>query len=128
MHFFKYLALTALSWTAVTAKKASSSKFDTYLGKQATTAPIELDEKGYNELTATPRDYSLAVLLTALDAKYACTMCREFDLEWSILARSWQRGDRNGEHRLLFGTVDFDQGKNIFIKVCYQGVTLANPC
>jgi hypothetical protein len=118
MHFFKLLALTALSWTAVTAKKAaSSSKFDTYLGKQASSAPFELDEKGYNDLTAAPRDYSIAVLLTARDAKYACKICRDFDAEWKIIGNSWQKADRKGEHRVLFSTIDFDNGRNVFMKV-----------
>lgn len=120
MRFLKLLALTALSWTAVTAKKATANtdRFDTYFAKQASSAPFELDEKGYNELTAAPRDYSLAVLLTARDARYACGLCKEFDPEWSILGRSWQKGDRNGEHRLLLSTVDFDNGRNVFMKVC----------
>lgn len=117
MRFLRLLALTALSWTAVTAKKASTNKFDTYFAKQATSAPFELDEKGYNELTSSPRDYSLAVLLTARDAKYACGICREFDPEWNIVGRSWHRGDRDGEKKLLLATVDFDSGRNVFMKV-----------
>jgi oligosaccharyltransferase complex subunit gamma len=116
MRLLSYLALTALSLTAaVSAKKAAtSSKFDTYYGASA---PVELDEKGYLELTAAPRDYSLAVLLTARDAKYACGICREFDPEWNIVGRSWQKGDRSGQKRVLFGTLDFDQGRNVFMKV-----------
>lgn len=120
MHFLKLLALTALSLsTAVTAanKGASSSKFDTYLGKQASSAPFELDETAYNELTVAPRDYSVAVLLTARDAKYACKVCRDFDLEWKIIGNSWQRADRKGQHRVLFSTIDFDNGRNVFMKV-----------
>ncbi|KAK5241305.1 oligosaccharyl transferase subunit ost3/OST6, partial [Exophiala xenobiotica] len=112
MHFFKLLTLAALSITSVTAKKGSSTKFDTYFAKQASSAPFEIDEKGYNELTAAPRDYSLAVLLTARDARYACGLCKEFDPEWKLLGRSWQKGDKNGAHRLLLSTVDFDNGRN----------------
>lgn len=119
MQLLRFLALAALSLTAVSAKKASTSKFDTYFAKQASSAPFELDEKGYNELTTAPRDYSLAVLLTALDAKYACGICREFDPEWKILGRSWQKGDRNGEHRLLLSTLDFDHGRDVFIRASY---------
>jgi oligosaccharyltransferase complex subunit gamma len=116
MRLLRFLALTALSLTAaVSAKKAAStSKFDTY---HALSAPVELDEKGYQELTASPRDYSLAVLLTARDQKYACGICKDFDAEWNILGRSWQKGDRNGDKRVLFATLDFDQGKNVFVKV-----------
>ncbi|KAJ9500974.1 oligosaccharyl transferase subunit ost3/OST6 [Exophiala xenobiotica] len=120
MHFFKLLTLAALSITSVTAKKGSSTKFDTYFAKQASSAPFEIDEKGYNELTAAPRDYSLAVLLTARDARYACGLCKEFDPEWKLLGRSWQKGDKNGAHRLLLSTVDFDNGRNVFMRLQLQ--------
>lgn len=119
MHLFKYLALTALSLTAVSARKApSASKFNTYLAQQAVAAPIELDETAYAELTTAPRDYSFAVLLTARAPKYSCGICREFDPEWKILGSSWHRQDKTGQHRVLYGTLDFDQGKNVFLQVC----------
>ncbi|EXJ53954.1 hypothetical protein A1O7_09291 [Cladophialophora yegresii CBS 114405] len=119
MRFLRLLALTALSLTAaVSARKAATtSKFDTY---KSNSAPFELDETSYNDLTASPRDYSLAVLLTARDAKYACGICREFDQEWNILGRSWQKGDRSGQSRILFATLDFDQGRNVFMKLQLQ--------
>ncbi|KIW14919.1 hypothetical protein PV08_07704 [Exophiala spinifera] len=120
MHLFKYLALTALSIATVSAKKASPTKFDTYFSKQASSAPFEIDEKGYNDLTTAPRDYHLAVLLTARDARYACGLCKEFDPEWNILGRSWQKGDKHGDHRLLLSTVDFDNGRNVFMKLQLQ--------
>ena len=110
-------ALTALSVIAgVSAKKAATaSRFDTY---RTNSAPFEIDEQSYAELTSSPRDYSLAILLTARDAKYACGICKEFDPEWKVLGRSWQKGDRDGEKRVLLSTLDFDQGRNIFMKVC----------
>ena len=126
MHFLRFLALAALSITSVTAKKAST-KFDTYFAKQASSAPFEIDEKGYNELTTAPRDYSLAVLLTARDARYACGLCKEFDPEWTILGRSWQKGDKNGAHRLLLSTVDFDNGRNVFMRVSKRYIGRALP-
>ncbi len=121
MRLLRLLALTALSLSAaVSAKKAAtSSKFDTY---SSHSAPVEIDEKSYSDLTASPRDYSLAVLLTARDAKYACGLCKDFDPEWSILGRSWQKADRKGEKRVLFVTLDFDQGRNVFMKVGHSGV------
>jgi oligosaccharyltransferase complex subunit gamma len=134
MRFLRLLALTALSLTTVVGAKkpASDGKFDTYFARQASSsAPFELDESGYNELTSAPRDYSLAVLLTALDARYACGLCREFDTEWKILGRSWQKNDRTGQHRVLLSTLDFDQGRNVFMKVYktykYSLATLTTP-
>lgn len=107
------LATLALSLTAVSAKKATNA-FDLFQ-KKAT--PISLTESTYDDLTAAPRDYHSVVILTALDAKYACGICREFSGEWDIIAKSWQKGDKKGKSRVLFGTLDFDQGRNVFVKV-----------
>ena len=113
MRVLQVLAVAALSIASVAAKK-SPSAFDIYQKKQS---PVSLNEQAYDEITSAPRDYYAAVLLTALDAKYACGICREFQPEWDIVAKSWQKGDKKGEHRLLFGTLDFDQGRNVFVKV-----------
>jgi len=113
MRVFQLLTVAALSISSVIAKK-SPSAFDVYRKKQS---PITLNEQAYEEITSAPRDYYAAVILTALDAKYACGICREFQPEWDIIAKSWQKGDKKGEHRLLFGTLDFEQGKNVFVRV-----------
>jgi oligosaccharyltransferase complex subunit gamma len=116
MRLLRIAAVTALTiLSTVTARKAvTTSKFDTL---KTQSFPIELDEKSYADLTTAPRDYSLAVLLTARDAKYACGICKEFDPEWSIIGRSWSKGDRSGEKRVALTTLDFDQGRNVFMKV-----------
>jgi len=119
MRFFQLLAVAALSVSALAAKK-SPSAFDVYHKKQT---PLILTEQTYDELTSAPRDYYAAVILTALDAKYACGICRDFQPEWEIIAKSWQKGDKKGGHRMLFGSLDFDQGKNVFVKVCPQLLT-----
>lgn len=113
MRVLQLLTTLAFSLTAVTAKKAANA-FDVYY-KKAT--PISLTESAYEDLTAAPRDYHTAVILTALDAKYACGICREFSGEWDIIAKSWQKGDKKGKSRVLFGTLDFDQGRNVFVRV-----------
>lgn len=112
MRFFEVLAVAALALTA--AAKKSTNAFDVYHKKSS---PISLTEQSYDELTSSPRDYHSAVILTALDAKYGCEICQKFSPEWDILAKSWQKGDKKGQHRVLFGTLDFDQGRNVFIKV-----------
>lgn len=124
MRVLRYLALAALSVTALAAKKVPTGTYEKY-SKLATSAPLELDEQSYVELSTAPRDYTAAILLTALDAKYACGICKEFDPEWSVIARSWHKGDKKGANRMLFGTLDFDKGRNIFIQVNYGS---ANFC
>ena len=116
MRISNLVAFLALPLASLAAKKPTST-FDKYLAKQASTSPVEIDEQGFNDLTSIPRDYSVAVLLTARHAKYACQICRDFDSEWSIIGRSWQKADRKGEKRVLLTTVDFDTGRNVFMKV-----------
>lgn len=110
MRVFQLLAAAFVSISAVSARKANSA-FDVYVKKPA---PVVLNEQQYEEITSAPRDYYAAVILTALDAKYACGICREFQPEWDIIGKSWHK---KGDHRVLFGTLDFDQGRNVFMKV-----------
>jgi oligosaccharyltransferase complex subunit gamma len=117
MRFLRFLALALVPLTALAAKKPATSTFDTYRTRPF---PIELDEHSYDSITATPRDYYSAVLLTARPAKYACVLCRNFDPEWKILANSWQKADKKGDSRLLFTTLDFDNGRNVFMKLQLQ--------
>ena len=107
------MTAVSLSLSAVAAKKANNA-FDIYHKKAQ---PITLTESAYEDLTAAPRDYHTAVILTALDAKYACGICRDFSPEWDVIGKSWQKGDKKGKNRVVFGTLDFDQGRNVFMKV-----------
>lgn len=115
MYFSKLLIAAFVFVSAVlAAKKSSSSAYDVYAKKSS---PINLDEPQYTDITSGPRDYYTAVLLTALDAKYACGICRDFQPEWDIIGKSWQKGSKKTDGRVLLGTLDFDQGRNIFLKV-----------
>jgi len=109
-------AITAalLPVTTFAAKKSSTDRFDTFRAK---TAPFKLDDASYGKLTNAPRDYAVAVLLTALKPQFGCQLCRDFEPEWELLARSWTKGDKKGESRLLFGTLDFVDGKGTFQSV-----------
>lgn len=81
-------------------------------------APIDLDDTLYDELTSAPRDYHVAILLTALEARYGCILCREFQSEWELIAKSWNKANQPDGIKLLFGTLDFNNGRNTFQKVC----------
>ncbi|KAH6617323.1 hypothetical protein F5144DRAFT_586170 [Chaetomium tenue] len=113
-------ALLSAATGALAAKKTSSERFQLYHSKALSTSPVKLSEASYRELTATPRDYSVAVLLTAMDARYGCQLCREFQPEWELLARSWTGGDRKGESRVVFGTLDFGDGRDVFMSLGLQ--------
>lgn len=92
-------------------------RFEDWHAKLQSSAPLRLDDASYEELTATPRNHSLIVLLTALEARFGCQLCRDFQPEWDLLSKSWARGDRHGESRTLLGTLDFADGKTTFQKV-----------
>lgn len=122
MRLLPTLALALLGWspTATLAAKAKASpeeRFQLYHTKALSSSPIKLSDPAYRELTATPRDYAVAVLLTAMDSRYGCQLCREFQPEWELLSRSWTGGDKKGESRIVFGTLDFTDGRDIFMSV-----------
>ncbi|KAL2264977.1 hypothetical protein VTJ83DRAFT_7487 [Remersonia thermophila] len=99
-------------------KLPPGERFNLFHGKataSSAAAPLKLVEADYRALVATPRDYSVAVLLTAMDARYGCQLCREFQPEWELLARSWTNGDKQGESRVVFGTLDFNDGRDVFM-------------
>jgi oligosaccharyltransferase complex subunit gamma len=117
MRWFQLLAVSLLPFTALAAKKSSNDRFSDFRAKSLSSTPLKLDDAVYNKLTQAPRDYAAVVLLTALETRFGCQLCREFQPEWDLLAKSWTKGDRTGESRLLFGTLDFIDGKNTFQSV-----------
>jgi oligosaccharyltransferase complex subunit gamma len=119
MKVLSFLAASLFSIGAIAAKKDTkdTDRFFDYQSKQLSSAPIKLTDTTYSKLTAAPRNYSAAILLTALDTRFGCQLCREFHPEWDVLAKSWTKGDKAGESRLVFGTLDFLDGKNTFQSV-----------
>lgn len=110
------LALLALEPLAM-AKKTSEERFQEFHAKSVSISPVKLDDTSFKRLTSTPRDYTAMVLLTAIDPRFSCTLCREFQPEWDILASSWAKGDKQGDSRLVFGTLDFADGRDTFMSV-----------
>lgn len=117
MRVLQFLTAALLSTSALAASKKSTDKFQTFHSRAVSSSPIDLDDGNYEHLTSAPRDYSVAILLTALEAKYGCQLCRDFQPEWNVLGSSWTKGDKKGESRMLFGTLDFAKGKGTFQKV-----------
>lgn len=114
MLFFKELIFSLLPIVALAAKRQAIDRFQQFHTKALSSAPLKLEDSSYGQLTAAPRDYSIAVLLTAMESKFGCQLCREFQPEWDLLSKSWTKGDKQGESRLLFGTLDFSDGKGTF--------------
>jgi len=116
MKLSSIIASLLLPLAALAAKKSSSDRFTQNYSKNL---PLKLDDDSYQALTAAPRDYAVSILLTALEPRFGCGACRDFQPEWEILARSWQNGDKKGESRVLFATLDFADGKSTFQAVGY---------
>lgn len=117
MRFLGVLVAALLPLAALAAKKPAVDTFDKYQTKQLSSTPLKLDDNVYTKLTAAPRDYSVVILLTALEARFGCQLCREFSPEWDLLSKGWTKGDKKAESRLIFGTLDFTDGKNTFQNV-----------
>ena len=117
MNFLDLLTLSLLPVLCFGAKETNLGTFESYHARSQSSAPLRLDDTSYNALTAAPRNHSMVVLLTALEARFGCQLCREFQPEWDLLGKSWAKGDKRGESRILLGTLDFAEGKGTFQKV-----------
>lgn len=127
MRWLSLLLSVTLPFGSLAAKQSSSAdRFSEFHAKAQASSPLKLADSSYKKLTSVPRDYSVAVLLTALDARFGCQLCTDFQPEWEVLAKSWTKGDKDGESRLIFGTLDFSNGRDTFISVCDLAMTICN--
>ena len=118
--------LISQAFSCLSAKSPNDNRFQKFHRLSQSSSPLKLDDGLYDELTSSPRNYSVAVFLTALQSQYGCELCREVQPEWNLVGRSWTKGDRTGASRVLFGTLDFANGRAVFQKVCvnkYDGVS-----
>ena len=92
-------------------------QFSQLRAKTAAATPLKLDDSSYHALTSGARDYASVVLLTARGVNFGCQVCREVEPDWNAIAKSWLRNDKDGSSRVIFGTLDFVDGKNTFQSV-----------
>ncbi|XP_022109384.1 tumor suppressor candidate 3-like [Acanthaster planci] len=62
---------------------------------------------------STPRNYSMIIMLTAMQPQRKCTVCRQVNDEFQILANSW-RYSQSYSNKLFFASVDYDEGQDVF--------------
>ncbi|CAI2167983.1 14505_t:CDS:2 [Funneliformis geosporum] len=77
---------------------------------------VELDSSLYDEIISAPRNYSIAILLTALEPQINCVPCRDFDPEFRLVANGWLWSG-NDPSRLYFGILDFKNGREIYARL-----------
>jgi len=119
MRWIQALTAALLPLAAFAAKAPAADRFTEYHAKSSS-GPLKLNDASYARLTKAPRDYSVAVLLTAMDTRFGCVLCREFQPEWELLGKSWVKGDKKGESKVVFGTLDFIDGKGTFQSLMLQ--------
>ncbi|EPS31276.1 hypothetical protein POX_h09572 [Penicillium oxalicum] len=119
MRFWSTLILSLSAVSGVIAAKPVTDTFQKYQSLSRS-GPVSLNDAGFEELTKAPRDYYAAVILTAMDVRFGCEMCRQFDPEWSLIGKSWNKGEKPEDLKVIFGTLDFDEGKAVFQKLMLQ--------
>ncbi|KAH9519860.1 tumor suppressor candidate 3 [Bulinus truncatus] len=70
-------------------------------------------EKFKQYVKNSPRNYSVVVMLTALQPQRSCVVCKQANEEFQILANSW-RYSQQYSNRLFFALVDYDEGSDVF--------------
>ncbi|KAK2609341.1 oligosaccharyl transferase subunit ost3/OST6 [Conoideocrella luteorostrata] len=121
MRFLSTLASgCALVASAFAAEETSQQRFAQFTRISRLTTPIQLNDASYKSLTASPRDYAVAIVLTAQESRFGCQLCRDFKPEWELVSQSWTKGDRRQESRLLFGVLDFTEGRDTFLSLGLQ--------
>lgn len=95
------------------ASSAQDAKKDKLLSlKDSTTGVITLNSNSYDRFTEGKRNYGLVVLLTALDAQLNCHPCRQFDPEFELVSKTFQKNKEN--NNLLFARLDFRDGQAVY--------------
>lgn len=112
MRISTILSAVLLPLAVFAAKRQMTT--DVYAEYAAKSYPVKLEDQSLQRLSVAPREYGVAVLLTALEARFGCAACTEFQPEWEMLSKSWQKGDKKGDSRMIFGTLDFVDGKATF--------------
>jgi oligosaccharyltransferase complex subunit gamma len=109
MRLLSLLTSSLLAATVFAAKKPG----DPYKDNISKSQPVALDDSSFRTLTTGSRDYTVAVLLTAMKPQYGCAMCREFAPDWDLLAKTWTKS-KSKDSKMIFGTLDFVDGKQTF--------------
>lgn len=132
------LSLSLLAWSALSlcsSIQAASSSSQQLTPRQAKFHSLASKNNGivslsssqqYDELIqdtpSSPRDYSVSIILTALNPKYGCQPCISFDKEHKEVAYQWWTNKENKKEKVnqmrhIFAVLDFEKGQEIFKRV-----------
>ncbi|GAA5987706.1 hypothetical protein JCM10908_007177 [Rhodotorula pacifica] len=100
---------------------AASAKYDKYRSiAQRNSGLVSLDAAGYDELTSSPRDYSVTVVLTALGDAVKCGPCKLLQPQYAQIAKQWSTAKKNDDEEHIFAYLDFERGPEIFQRLGLQ--------
>ena len=112
--------LASFADAAVKSKDGASAKHARMLKQaQAATDKI-LEVKGlqdFEDLTGSPRNFSISMLLTAVESGVQCGPCVTFQPSYVNLAKSHARLKGDAVNRHLFALLEFKNGKEVFQRV-----------
>lgn len=114
-----FLPSVLVSAEPTTAAAKKLSQFTTIVSSSKSSRPglIDLTDSLYDDLTTGSRNFTAVVLLTALESRIGCNLCREFAPEFELLAKSWNKAHKGGDG-LFFAELDFANARTTFQKVC----------
>ncbi|KAF9158050.1 oligosaccharyl transferase subunit ost3/OST6 [Actinomortierella ambigua] len=79
---------------------------------------VDMTDNIFGEIIASPRNYSMVVLFTAMGPEINCVPCKNFDPEFRMVAKGWPKlADTT---KLFFGVLDFQDGRDTFRQLGMQ--------
>lgn len=91
-----------------------SEKVQNLLDMNMKKSVLKFNTQKFKEyIRQTPRNYSVILMLTALQPARQCQICRHASDEFTILANSY-RYSPTYSNKLFFAVVDFDDGQEVF--------------
>ena len=114
------LVAAPFSGAAPKSKGGMGMKHARFL-RQAKSSPNKiLDLKAssdFDDLTASPRNYSISLLLTAVDSGVSCGPCLAFQPSYENLAKGFAKVKGGAPDRHMFASLEFKNGREVFQKV-----------
>jgi len=113
------LALALLVLATQAAKKggeagALGEKVEQLMDMSSKRPVIKLNGNKFRDyVKASPRNYSIVVMFTALSPSRQCAICKQASDEYQLVANSY-RYSQFFSNKLFFAMVDFDEGTDVF--------------
>ncbi|KAI0093954.1 oligosaccharyl transferase subunit OST3/OST6 family [Irpex rosettiformis] len=87
---------------------------------------IKLDERTYDSLTASDREWSATIVFTALDTRRKCGPCKQFQPSFEAVAQAWNKVPATSRNEHFFAIADFDEAPKIFTKLGIQSAPVVH--